>query len=147
MCSSSNIHASLTFLSQHWPLALVTGRPRKDLNIFLDRFNLSSFFPVSVCMDDAPAKPHARPVELALERLSVYYQTELKRAWMIGDTPDDVTAARGCGRLDSYALLPFAITPSSSLVEDALWKAGAGRLIPSWQTWLSLLNPESSPLS
>ncbi len=43
-------------------------------------------------MEDAPLKPDPAPrSRLALARLGV------TRAWMIGDTPDDVRAARAAG--------------------------------------------------
>lgn len=44
-----------------------------------------------VCMEDAPAKPSPEPVLMALKKLNV------KRALMIGDTPDDIRAASGAG--------------------------------------------------
>ncbi len=43
-------------------------------------------------MEDATPKPDPAPVRLALERLGV------ATAWMLGDTPDDLAAARGAGR-------------------------------------------------
>ena len=51
-----------------------------------DRFNTCSF----AFIEDTPLlKPSSQPVEEALKRLGV------KRAWMIGDTPDDIIAATG----------------------------------------------------
>ena len=42
-------------------------------------------------MEDAPPKPDPQPVRLALARLGV------ERAWLVGDTPDDMRAARAAG--------------------------------------------------
>ena len=51
-------------------------------------------------MEDAPAKPSPMPVELALQRLGI------RRAWMLGDTPDDIVSARQAG------VLPFGASPT-----------------------------------
>jgi histidinol-phosphate aminotransferase len=73
------------------PLAVVTGRPRSDAEEFLDRFELRSGVSALVTRDDAPLKPDPAPVALALKTLGV------RRAWMLGDTPDDIDAARSAG--------------------------------------------------
>jgi len=73
------------------PLAVVTGRPRSDAEEFLERFDLRTGVSALVTRDDAPLKPDPAPVRLALERLGV------RRAWMLGDTPDDLAAARAAG--------------------------------------------------
>lgn len=73
------------------PLAVVTGRPRRDAEEFLARFGLSDDLRVLVTKDDAPLKPDPAPVRLALELLGV------SRAWMVGDTRDDLQAARAAG--------------------------------------------------
>jgi HAD superfamily hydrolase (TIGR01548 family) len=75
------------------PLAVVTGRPRADAERVLEENNIDGFFAAGVCMEDAPAKPDPAPVRLALERLGV------ATAWMVGDTVDDVRAARRAGVL------------------------------------------------
>jgi histidinol-phosphate aminotransferase len=73
------------------PLAVVTGRPRPDAEEFLERFGLRSGVSALVTREDAPLKPDSAPVRLALELLGV------SRAWMLGDTPDDLDAARAAG--------------------------------------------------
>jgi histidinol-phosphate aminotransferase len=75
--------------SQH--LAVVTGRPRPDAEEFLERFGLWGGVSALVTREDAPLKPDSAPVRLALELLGV------SRAWMLGDTPDDLDAARAAG--------------------------------------------------
>ena len=71
------------------PFGVVTGRPRAQAERFLRKWGIAPR--ALVCMEDAPAKPDPRPVRLALERLGV------ERAWLVGDTPDDMRAARACG--------------------------------------------------
>ncbi|HLF43586.1 MAG TPA: aminotransferase class I/II-fold pyridoxal phosphate-dependent enzyme [Acidimicrobiia bacterium] len=73
------------------PLAVVTGRPRPDAEEFLERFGLWDGISALVTREDAPLKPDSAPVGLALELLGV------SRAWMLGDTPDDLQAARAAG--------------------------------------------------
>jgi histidinol-phosphate aminotransferase len=73
------------------PLAVVTGRPRSDAEEFLKRFDLMRDTSALVTRDEAPLKPDPAPLRLALEILGV------SRAWMLGDTPDDIVAARGAG--------------------------------------------------
>jgi HAD superfamily hydrolase (TIGR01548 family) len=73
------------------PLAVVTGRPRADAVEFLERFDLSDGCSALVTREDAPLKPDPAPIRLALETMGV------TRAWMLGDTPDDLTAAKATG--------------------------------------------------
>jgi histidinol-phosphate aminotransferase len=73
------------------PLGIVTGRPRSDAVEFLERFGLTDGLAALVTREDAPLKPDPAPVLKALEVMGV------TRAWMLGDTPDDLAAARGAG--------------------------------------------------
>jgi HAD superfamily phosphatase len=85
--------------AQTLPLAVVTGRPRVDAEEVLDRFGLLSNTSVLVTREDAPLKPDPAPILLALERLAV------EHAWMVGDTRDDIEAARSAG------VLPIGVAP------------------------------------
>ncbi|HET9387821.1 MAG TPA: aminotransferase class I/II-fold pyridoxal phosphate-dependent enzyme [Gemmatimonadales bacterium] len=112
--------AVLERLSKRLPLAMVTGRPREEAQWFLERARLADLFPVLVCMEDAPRKPDPAPVRLALTRLGV------QRAWMIGNTPDDIRAA---ARAD---VLPLGIVaPGDDLTATtaALNDAGAAQVL------------------
>jgi histidinol-phosphate aminotransferase len=73
------------------PLGIVTGRPRRDAEEFLTRFGLLDMVSALVTMEDAPLKPDPAPVRRVLELLGVSH------AWMLGDTPDDLQAARAAG--------------------------------------------------
>jgi HAD superfamily hydrolase (TIGR01548 family) len=84
------------------PLAIVTGRPRKDAEDVLDRFGLLADTSVLVTREDAPLKPDPGPVLLAMERLGV------ERSWFVGDTPDDIDAARSAGAVPIGVLAPGA---------------------------------------
>eukprot|EP01062_Namystynia_karyoxenos_P028185 TRINITY_DN21401_c0_g2_i1.p2 TRINITY_DN21401_c0_g2~~TRINITY_DN21401_c0_g2_i1.p2 ORF type:complete len:292 (+),score=98.51 TRINITY_DN21401_c0_g2_i1:85-876(+) len=74
-------------------MAVVTGRPRRDCDTFLREHDLGSLFSTCVCMEDGPAKPHPHIVTLACKRLGV----DPSEALMVGDTPDDITAAARAG--------------------------------------------------
>ncbi len=109
-------------LAERWPLAIVTGRPRAEAEWFLSRAGLGELFTVRVCMEDAPAKPSPASILRALDQLGVCH------AWMIGDTPDDMHAARSAG------VVPIGIpAPGDDRAKSiaALEAAGAARVITS----------------
>ena len=107
-------------LAKKYSLGIVTGRPRADAERFLAEQGVADLFSVSVCMEDAPSKPDPAPVRLALERLGA------STAWMLGDTPDDLRAARLAG------VLPIGVPASGDDQETmtaVLEAAGAARVI------------------
>lgn len=104
----------LRALAERIPIAVVTGRPRKDAGQFLDRFGLGDAVSVMVCMEDAEPKPSPAPVRLALERLGV------ETAWMCGDTPDDIRAALGA------RVLPVGIGDNPNLGSAGAWRVLEG---------------------
>jgi histidinol-phosphate aminotransferase len=112
--------AWLRTLGQRHPLAIVTGRPRLDALRFLEDQQLAGVFPTVVTMEDAASKPDPAPVRLALRRLGVAH------AWMIGDTPDDVRAARAAGVLPLGILGP---DDAGAAMGPALLHAGAARIL------------------
>jgi histidinol-phosphate aminotransferase len=117
-------------LAAHRPLAIVTGRPRAEAQWFLERAGIAHLFGTVVAMEDAPPKPDPAPVRLALERLGV------RRAWMIGDTPDDVRAATQAGVLPLAVVAP-GDEPSPAMA--ALRDAGAARVLGRLTDLLELL--------
>lgn len=106
-------------LAARRPVAVVTGRPRADAERFLERFGLWDDVAALVAMEDAPPKPDPSPVRHALAALGA------RTAWMIGDTPDDVRAARAAG------VVPIGTTAPGDGPElrDALLRAGAARVV------------------
>jgi HAD superfamily hydrolase (TIGR01548 family) len=78
-------------LGARLPLGIVTGRPRDEAEWFLEKTGISGLFDVVVCLEDAPLKPDPAPVRVAISQLGV------QRAWMVGDTPDDIRAAAAAG--------------------------------------------------
>jgi HAD superfamily hydrolase (TIGR01548 family) len=107
-------------IAARYPVAVVTGRPRADAQRFLDKHGLAGVVRALVCMEDAALKPDPAPVRLALRQLGV------TRAWMIGDSPDDMRAARGAG------VVPIGIVSPGDrpeVVSKALTAAGASRVL------------------
>ena len=112
--------ALLERLSRRLPLAVVTGRPRDEARWFLERAGIAALFRAVVSMEDTARKPDPAPVHLALTRLGVL------RAWMIGNTPDDVRAAAGA------SVVPLGIVAPGddlSATAAALADAGAARVL------------------
>lgn len=102
------------------PLGIVTGRPLADAERTLEAFGLAEMVTALVGHEDGPGKPDPAPVRLALERLGV------RRAVMVGDTVDDVRAARAAG------VVPVGVIPpgdASKATRDALIAAGAACVV------------------
>ncbi|MGA7226657.1 MAG: aminotransferase class I/II-fold pyridoxal phosphate-dependent enzyme [Acidimicrobiia bacterium] len=83
-----------------FPLAVVTGRPRSDAEELLDRFGLLATLGALVTREDGPLKPEPAPISKALSLLGV------SRAWMVGDTIDDVASARRAGVVPIGVIAP-----------------------------------------
>lgn len=113
----------LRTLGGRFRLGIVTGRPRADADYFLNQQGWASYFGAVVCMEDGPLKPSPAPVKLCLARLGL---AETAPAWMFGDTPDDIRAARAAG------VVPIGVIPPGedpSAREQMLLRAGAGRVL------------------
>lgn len=103
---------TLARLADRYRLGIVTGRPRRDTREFLSRFGLMDAFEAVVTREDAPFKPDPAPVALAMERLDV------TRAWVLGDTRDDLEAARGAGAMP-IAIGTAALQPAAAVLQRA----------------------------
>jgi histidinol-phosphate aminotransferase len=112
------------------PVAVVTGRPLKDADRFLREHDLDMIPRTVVSMEDGPAKPDPAPVRTALERLGV------RRAWMIGDTPDDMQAARAAGVIPIGVLAPSDRTEEMS---TRLIETGGARILGSLEELKEIL--------
>lgn len=114
------------------PVGVVTTCPRRLAISVLERHGFAEHVGVVVGSDDGPCKPDPFPVRFALQELGH------DAAWMLGDNPSDVTAARGGGAV------PFAIEPRGIGAQshaDRLRAAGAVRLVPDVAAFADLLPP------
>ena len=121
------------------PVGVVTGRPRAEAEWFLRRSDLDSMVDVLVAREDAPLKPDPRGVELALERLGI------RTAWFLGDTEDDLLAAR---RVGGRRVLPVGVVPTGSVDSSRLRRrlrdAGAGVIVDAGPACIELLRGAGS---
>lgn len=137
-------------------VAIVTGRPRSDCIEFLKRFGIDSLVPSErcVCMGDAPSKPSPEPVLLALKSLGIP-PSEAASAIMVGDTPDDVTAASRAGVRAFGVLTPSAyanevIQNEPCGLRKALTSAGAEAVLKPGLSGLldhfdAFMSPDATP--
>lgn len=124
----------LSQLKTRTRLGIVTGRPRDEAMRFLRRFGLDSLFETIVCMEDGPAKPDPSPVRLALQQMNV------KSAWLIGDTPDDIVAARRAGVVPIAIVAPSEKRPTGDAQErDSLLHHGPALILDTLQQLQELL--------
>lgn len=120
----------LRALAARLPLGVVTSCPRRLAESVLFRHGFADCVTTLVCHEDGPGKPDPAPVRLALQRLGV------SAAWMLGDNPGDVLAARRAG------VVPLAVRPHGIGAEshaERLMEAGAARLIGGLGELLALL--------
>lgn len=111
----------LEALAADYRLAIVTGRPRRDAAQFLEREDLIDLFDAVISREDAPSKPDPRPVSLAMDELNA------TRGWMLGDTVDDLVAARAAGVLPIGVIAPGddpdlardTLSPAAAVLEEA----------------------------
>ncbi len=100
-------------------LGIATSRTSRSTHDILARFTLSERFAAVVGIDMVSRpKPDPESVLLALERLGV----EAGRVLLVGDTPDDVRAARAAG------VEPVGVT-TGAYAAEALREAGASRIV------------------
>ena len=128
--------AYLERLAARFRIAMVTGRPRRDADELIEREGWGGLFEVTVVMGDTTPKPDPAPVQLALDRLGV------RHAWMLGDTVDDVRAARAAGVVPIGIHAPPAEGDSDAAFAASttlLTRAGAARVLLSPTSLESLL--------
>ena len=95
-----------------WPQALASSAPQANINLLVDKFDISSRFHVILSGEELPAsKPDPELFLFAAERLSV----PPKRCVVVEDAPAGVEAARRAG----MHCIAVATTRSGELLADA----------------------------
>ena len=118
-------------LRARMPIGLVTGRPRAEVIWFLDRYELTDRFDAVVAREDAPLKPSPLGIRSAMKAMGV------GRAWFVGDTVDDVAAAKTAG------LIPIGVSGDDA-GDSILFGAGAARVVrpgPAMQRFIEGVTP------
>jgi HAD superfamily phosphatase len=113
----------LNELREKYCLGIVTGRPREETLYVLRKFQVEKMFDAIVAMEDYPAeksKPDPYPISLALEKLGV------KNAVYIGDSVDDIVAAKSAG-VKAIGCIPPGTNPSQ--LKEKLLQRGAERVL------------------
>jgi phosphoglycolate phosphatase-like HAD superfamily hydrolase len=121
----------LASLAQRLPIGVVTGCPRRLAESVLERHGFRAHVRALIASEDGPGKPDPAPVRQALQKLSA------TSAWLLGDNPGDVQAARGAG------VVPLAIAPHGSGAAEhafSLREVGVARLVASLADLGTLLN-------
>ncbi len=123
----------LSAIAERFQLAIVTGRPRNEATWFLRRFRIEHFFKCLIGLEDVRRKPDPEGVQKAIQELGA------AAARMIGDTPDDLIAARGANAV------PLGIAPpGEEAMRLALLNAGA-RIVLTDVNELGKMLFESNP--
>lgn len=102
--------------SKQFKTAVVTGRPRGEAEIGLELLGIRNTYLVSDC-DVIESKPAPE----GINQCKTYYGATY--CWMLGDTPDDVQAAKAAGAL--------AIGIAQSDSANNLYQAGADLVVAS----------------
>jgi HAD superfamily phosphatase len=113
-------------LEREYNLGIVTGRPYKDAQYVLERFQTLPYFPVVITIDDVPkrkAKPDPWSLELALERLMC------ASGFYLGDTVDDIRAAISAGLRPIGVVAPGLDGSSVASQKEILSSSGAWKVI------------------
>ncbi|MGK0205963.1 MAG: phosphoglycolate phosphatase-like HAD superfamily hydrolase [Planctomycetota bacterium] len=129
----ANVH-DVQAVAARFPIAVVTTCPRRLAESALDAHGFLEFISIVVGSEERPCKPDPYPVNFALQQLGK------QAAWMLGDNPSDVTAARGAGVVP-FAVLPRGIGAESHM--DRLRAAGAVRMVTGVESILPLLPPRA----
>ena len=116
-------------------IGIVTGRPRKDCEKFLKKYNLQDLVDCSVCMEDGPPKPDPFPVKEACRLLGVDPSPSVV---LVGDTPDDIRSAIAAGCKGVGVATPDNVKEQTEKGEAfdstklciAMKECGADRILP-----------------
>ena len=98
-------------------LGIATGKSRRGVQVFLDRFGLDGCFATIQTADDAPSKPHPAMLDQAIAETGA----DPAQTIMVGDTSFDMMMARSAG------VSALGVTWGYH-APDELLRAGAHRL-------------------
>ena len=120
-------------LSKNYDLAIFTGRPKKEAQFVLKRWNLENFFSVVVTMDDIKEGLH-KPDPFGINYIKSIVNPA--KTYYLGDTPDDMIAAREAG-IKGIGVLPPQ--DKSSMLKEKLLEEGASKILEETQDIISYM--------
>jgi len=89
---------TLAALAQKMPLGIATGRPRAEAEVTLERLDSARYFQAMVTYDDViSAEASAKPDPWSLLATAQLLSPVPAHCAYIGDTPDDIRAAKAAG--------------------------------------------------
>lgn len=93
-----SVDKALEIASKFASLGIVTTKGSKALPELLDRLKIKNYFDVLIGRNDVKnPKPDAEPINLALKQLGKDDSKSRSFAYMVGDTPLDIIAAKSAG--------------------------------------------------
>lgn len=117
----NGIREMLSQLSHHYPMAVISARPRIGTMGFLDHFELTPFFNIIASAQTTPrTKPWPDPIFWVADQMGVRPETCL----MIGDTTVDIVAGKTAGTQTVGVLCGFG-------TKVELERAGANLILDS----------------
>ncbi len=115
---------TLQALEKEFPVAIVSGRPRAELEQALLIAGAKAYFQATVAMEDVEAgKPNPEGILLALKRLNA------AGGYYFGDTIDDMNAANNAG-IKPVGVLP-PNSPNAEVLAQSLLGNGAVAVLQS----------------
>jgi phosphoglycolate phosphatase-like HAD superfamily hydrolase len=124
------VYEALEMLKNRYPLAIVSVRGARSTGLFLEQFNLVSYFKCVVTSQSCKhTKPYPDPILFAANQMGVPAQSCL----MVGDTTIDMRAGKAAGAQAAGVLCGFG-------EEDELLRAGADIILTSTAHLPQLLN-------
>jgi len=131
----------LSVLRRKIRLGIATGRPRFEAELALKRFRLPAYFKSIITLDECMeeegrlfdatgrrlkcTKPHPFSLQKAIEEIG----HPAPRCGYVGDTVDDIRAARALKRKTPVLAFGFIPPPGNRPLEKTLKKAGADAVI------------------
>ena len=98
------VKGMLTQLSSYYPMSVVSARGKQSAQIFLDQFQLNSYFKCIVTAHTCEhTKPYPDPIIWAANQMGVHPAACL----MVGDTVVDIRAAKAAGAQSIGVLCGF----------------------------------------
>lgn len=133
------VEALRTLKSEGWRLAVCTNKPQMATEEILDQLGLASFFEAIVGGDRTPwKKPDPRHMLAALEAMGA----SRDGAVVVGDSPNDVAAARDAGLPVIAVTFGYSRVPAAELGADLLLDDFAG--VPEAVRRLAAARPNPS---